>query len=116
MQIAQGTENTEEKPVQRPEVSTDAPSSNDATQVESEAATTTENTDGDEKKYALGSLCNYCTYCKVWRNQIEDIHFYSYRWNVLFDRHFDSQDHVHACSRDRQIKFPLSVNGFIFNF
>lgn len=64
VQIVQGTENSEEKPVQEPEVSTEAPSSNDAsTQVESEAAT--ENTEGDEKKYALGSLCNYCTYCKV---------------------------------------------------
>ena len=66
VQIAQGTENSEEKPVQEPEVSTEAPSSNDvSTQVESEAATTTENTEGEEKKYALGSLCNYCTYCKV---------------------------------------------------
>lgn len=65
VQIAQGTENSEEIPVQKPEVSTEAPTSNDATQVESEAATTTENTEGDEKKYALGSLCNYCTYCKV---------------------------------------------------
>ena len=68
MQIAQGSENSEEIPVQKPEVSTEAPTSNDATQVESEAATTTdttENTEGEEKKYALGSLCNYCTYCKV---------------------------------------------------
>ena len=32
MQIAQGTENSEEKPVQEPEVSTEAPSSNDETQ------------------------------------------------------------------------------------
>ena len=32
MQIAQGTENIEEKPVQKPEVSTEAPSWNDATQ------------------------------------------------------------------------------------
>ena len=32
MQIAQCTENIEEKPVQKPEVSTEAPSSNDATQ------------------------------------------------------------------------------------
>ena len=39
VQIAQGTENTEEKPVQKPEVSTEAPSSNDATQAESESAT-----------------------------------------------------------------------------
>lgn len=61
MQIAQGTENTEEKPVQTPEVSTEAPSS----QVESKSATTTEKTEGEEKKYALGSLCNYCSYCKV---------------------------------------------------
>ena len=30
--IAQGTENSEEKPVQEPEVSTEAPSSNDETQ------------------------------------------------------------------------------------
>ena len=37
MQIAQGTENTEEKPMQKPEVSTEAPSSNDATQAESES-------------------------------------------------------------------------------
>ena len=65
VQIAKGTENSEEIPVQKPEVSTEAPTSNDATQVESEAATATENTEGDEKKYALGSLCNYCTYCKV---------------------------------------------------
>ena len=68
MQIAQGTENSEEKPVQKPEVSTEAPSSNDATQAtEHKSATNsaTEKTEGDEKKYALGSLCNYCTYCKV---------------------------------------------------
>ena len=32
MQIAQGTENIEEKPVQKPEVSTETPSWNDATQ------------------------------------------------------------------------------------
>ena len=32
VQIAQGTENSEEKPVQEPEVSTEAPSSNDETQ------------------------------------------------------------------------------------
>ena len=32
MQIAQGTENIEEKPVQKPEVSMEASSSNDATQ------------------------------------------------------------------------------------
>ena len=31
MQIAQGTEIIEEKPVEKPEVSTEAPSSNDAT-------------------------------------------------------------------------------------
>ena len=67
VQIAQGTENTEEKPAQKPEVSTEAPYSNDATQAESESATNsaTESTEGDEKKYALGSLCNYWTYCKV---------------------------------------------------
>lgn len=68
VQIAQGTENTEEKPVQTPEVSTEAPPTNDATQAtESESATNSarENIDGDERKYALGSLCNYCTYCQV---------------------------------------------------
>ena len=65
VQIAQGTENTEEKPVQTPEVSTEAPSSNDATESESATNSATENIDGDERKYALGSLCNYCTYCKV---------------------------------------------------
>ena len=32
MQIAQGTENSEEKPVRKPEVSTEAPSSKDETQ------------------------------------------------------------------------------------
>ena len=32
MQIAQGTENTEETPVQKPKVSTEAPPTNDATQ------------------------------------------------------------------------------------
>ena len=32
MQIVQGTENSEEKPEQKPEVSTEAPSSNDETQ------------------------------------------------------------------------------------
>ena len=32
MQIAQGTETSEEKPVQKPEESTEAPSSNDETQ------------------------------------------------------------------------------------
>jgi len=66
--IAQSTENSEERPVQKPEVSTEAPSSNDATQAtefKSAENSVTENTGGDEKKYALGSLCNYCTYCKV---------------------------------------------------
>lgn len=66
--IAQSTENSEEKPVQKPEVSTEAPSSNDATQTtESKSAenSATENAGGNEKKYGLGSLCNYCTYCKV---------------------------------------------------
>ena len=32
MQLAKGTENTEEKPVQKPEVSTEAPPTNDETQ------------------------------------------------------------------------------------
>lgn len=55
--IAKSTENLEEKPVQKPEVFTEAPSSNDTTEAtESKSATNsaTENTDGDKKKICAG--------------------------------------------------------------
>lgn len=55
--IAKSTENSEEKPVKKPEVFTEAPSSNDATEAtESKSATNsaTENTEGDKKKICAG--------------------------------------------------------------
>lgn len=54
--IAQADENTEEEPLQEPQVtekSEDAPADEAASEE-----------DTNNKKYALGSLCNYCSYCK----------------------------------------------------
>lgn len=64
--IAYGAENVEEKPLEEPNLSreSDATSTNDA-KSETPTTSTDENTSEDDKKYALGSLCNYCSYCKV---------------------------------------------------
>ena len=70
-QITQGNENSEEKPMEEPQVTekSEGPSANDASQSgsESEAPTNAASESGKEEdqKYALGSLCNYCSYCKV---------------------------------------------------
>ena len=68
-----GAEKVEEKPLEEPNLSkeSEAKSTNDATsgpdesKAESPTSSTDENTSEDDKKYALGSLCNYCSYCKV---------------------------------------------------
>lgn len=64
--IAYGAEKVEEKPLEEPNLSR-APDSAGTNEAKSETptASTDENTSEDDKKYALGSLCNYCTYCKV---------------------------------------------------
>ena len=70
-QITQGTENTEEKPMEEPQVTekSEGASTNDASQSGGENETPTNAASESEKdadqKYALGSLCNYCSYCKV---------------------------------------------------
>ena len=70
VQIVHGAQKSEEEPLQEPEVSrkSEASSENDATQAsESESPTNaaTESAKEEDKNYALGSLCNYCSYCKV---------------------------------------------------
>ena len=64
--IAYGAEKVDEKPLEEPNLSrkSDAAGTNEA-KSETPTASTDENTSEDDKKYALGSLCNYCTYCKV---------------------------------------------------
>ena len=64
--IAYGAEKVEEKPLEEPNLSrkSDSAGTNEA-KSETPTASTDENTSEDDKKYALGSLCNYCTYCKV---------------------------------------------------
>lgn len=69
--IAQGADKVEE-PLQEPQVTekSEASSSNDASQSADESESPTKVADEaggseEDKKYALGSLCNYCSYCKV---------------------------------------------------
>lgn len=64
--IAYGAEKVEEKPLEEPNLSreSDATGTNEA-KSETPTASTDENTSDDDRKYALGSLCNYCSYCKV---------------------------------------------------
>ena len=69
-QVTQGNENPEEKPMEEPQVTkkSEGPSENDASQSgKSEPPTNAASESGKEEdqKYALGSLCNYCSYCKV---------------------------------------------------
>ena len=63
VKIAYGAEKVEEKPLEEPNLSRES----DANEAKSETPTTStdENASEDDKKYALGSLCNYCSYCKV---------------------------------------------------
>lgn len=69
--IAQGADKVEE-PLQEPQVTekSEASSSNDASQSADESESPTKVADEaggseEDRKYALGSLCNYCSYCKV---------------------------------------------------
>jgi len=66
VKIAYGAEKVEEKPLEEPNLSreSDAAATNEA-KSETPTASTDENTSEDDKNYALGSLCNYCSYCKV---------------------------------------------------
>ena len=70
-QVTQGNENPEEKPMEEPQVTkkSEGPSENDASQPGSESEPPTnaasESDKEEDQKYALGSLCNYCSYCKV---------------------------------------------------
>lgn len=64
--VAYSADKVEETPLEEPNLSRES----DATwtnEVNSDTPTTStdENTSEDDKKYALGSLCNYCSYCKV---------------------------------------------------
>lgn len=74
--IAQGADKVEE-PLQEPQVTekSEASSSNDASQSADESESPTKVADEaggseEDKKYALGSLCNYCSYCKVGIKQV----------------------------------------------
>lgn len=68
---AVGDEEVVEEPMLEPKLSQESEresNTNDAPseEVNSEPPTdSAENSSEDDKKYALGSLCNYCTYCKV---------------------------------------------------
>lgn len=68
---AVGDEEVAEEPMLEPKLSQESEresNANDAPseEVNSEPPTdSAENSSEDDKKYALGSLCNYCTYCKV---------------------------------------------------
>ena len=64
--IAYGADKVEEKPLEEPNLSreSDASATNEA-KSETPTTSTDENTSEDNKNYALGSLCNYCSYCKV---------------------------------------------------
>ena len=64
--IAYGAEKVEEKPLEEPNLSreSEASATNEA-KSETPTASTDENTSEDDENYALGSLCNYCSYCKV---------------------------------------------------
>ena len=64
--IAYGADKVEEKPLEEPNLSreSDASATNEA-KSETLTTSTDENTSEDNKNYALGSLCNYCSYCKV---------------------------------------------------
>ena len=85
---AVGDEEVADEPMLEPKLSQESEresNTNDAPseEVNSEPPTdSAENSSEDDKKYALGSLCNYCTYCKVgvvvkldirnaWRDQIQ---------------------------------------------
>ena len=72
VQVAYGSEKVEEKPLEEPNLSKESEAKSTKTagasdEGKSEAPTTSadENTTGNDKEYALGSLCNYCSYCKV---------------------------------------------------
>lgn len=64
--VAYGAEKVEEAPLEEPNLSreSDATGTNEANS-NTPTTSTDENTSEDDKKYALGSLCNYCSYCKV---------------------------------------------------
>lgn len=72
IQIAHGAEKVEEKPLDEPNLSkeseaksTHQSAGSDEAKSESPTTSADENSSEDDKKYALGSLCNYCSYCKV---------------------------------------------------
>lgn len=68
VQIAYGAEKVEEKPLEEPNLASKSeakPEGSNEAKPESPTTAADENTTEDDKKYALGSLCNYCSYCKV---------------------------------------------------
>ena len=55
-----------EDPIQKPPESDE----NSGVQGTSDAEDRSESEIPEDKKYALGSLCNYCSYCKVWKGAL----------------------------------------------
>lgn len=73
--IAICDEKVAEEPIQEPKLSQESEAkstTNDAQSTGSEEAKSepptdsAENSSEEDTKYAMGSLCNYCTYCKVY--------------------------------------------------
>ena len=69
--VAIGDEEAVEEPMQEPKLSQESEAKSSANDARSEKVNaepptdSAENSSEEDKTYALGSLCNYCTYCKV---------------------------------------------------
>lgn len=78
VQIVNGAEKVAEEPIQEPKLKESDATSKTNDDEKSESPTTDENTSEDDGKYALGSLCNYCSYCKV------GIYTYTHSGSILY--------------------------------
>ena len=116
--VAQGAEKVEEEPLQEPQVTdkSEASSSNHASQPvdESESPTKVADETGgseEDKKYALGSLCNYCSYCKVGIKQVLVV-------VLAFSAHgnFKRGNHINFILSKRHARDQLSAFELINSF